>query len=374
MNDPHDGTNAFLAANDDAVVTTPVESALAAAFPDRAVDTYEDAGISWNEDNRALHVRFETGGPAYLKVAVDGDGSRAAREAVVIRHLAAHTDVMVPDILDSDPTGDPPYLATADVGGTPGYRAWQDASDDERVELTHALGRTLARVHACRFEEHGHVTAVDSEGDTDGLPIDPAPWTDVLVDTIEDTRSQADGGRFDHHFDDVLALVDANRDRLNDAPAALLHGDPAQPNAFVHEPAGPDEIEVDAGVGAAEANDFGGRAGGEVVALGLLDFEIAHVGDPVRELQRAKRQFVRSMYDPGTDRHVEAFYDGYRACAGRLPRGFDDRYRLYDAVSYLIVSGFFETWAPDFEVPTGELAVEVRDEMARRLDAAHACR
>lgn len=107
-----------------------------------------------------------------------------------------------------------------------------------------------------------------------------------------------------------------------------------------------------------------------MVSVGLLDWELAHVGDPVRELQRAKRQFVLSQYDPGTDRHVDAFYDGYRATAGGLPAGYADRYRIYDAVTYLGVSGFFEKWAPDVDEPIEDIATDVREEMARRLDAA----
>jgi len=318
-----------------------VETALAAAFPDREVVDVDDAGVSWNEGNRTVAVEFVDGGRAYLKVAVDGDGSRAARERAAMAYVNAHTDAPVPTVLARDRDREHPYIATADVSGRVAWRAWDGAGDDERAALARALGRTLARVHVCRFDSHGHVVG----GDADALELDRGSWTDVLLDTIEFTRVQAGDGRFAYFFDDVVDLVEANRDRLNDAPAALLHGDPAQPNAFVVEAGGPPTV-------------------------GLLDWELAHVGDPVRELQRAKRQFVQSTFDPGTDRHVDAFYDGYREQDSGLPAGFEDRYRLYDAVTYLGVSGFFEKWEGRVDESTEAIAADVREEMTRRLDAA----
>lgn len=334
-----------------------VAAAAAAAFPGRDVDGVEDAGISWNEGNRTVALRFADGERAYLKVAVDGDPSRAATEAAAMRYAAAHTDATVPEVLGVDLDRERPYVATADADGdddataTPAWEAWRDADHGGRETLAAALGRTLASLHEARFDGHGHVVG----GGARGIERDAAPWSTVLLDTIAFTREQAGDGRFVDYFDDVVAVVERDRERLNEAPAALLHGDPARPNAFVREPT------ADGGPGDGPATD---------ATVGLLDFELAHVGDPVRELQRGKRQFVASQFDPGTDAHVDAFYDGYRERAGGLPAGFDERYRLYDAVAYLGVAGFFETWADAVDEPTEELAAEVRSEMERRLDAA----
>ncbi|NHN41061.1 phosphotransferase [Halorubellus sp. JP-L1] len=377
--------------DDDGVVV----DALAAAFPDREVATVGEAGLSWNEGNRTVRVEFAAGDGAYLKVAVDGDGSRAATEAAGLSYANAHTDAAVPTVLARDLDRDRPYLATADVDSSTaedtagvhsataeaapavvGWRAWRNADDDERAALARGLGRTLASVHACRFDDHGHVVG----GDADGLDLDRGAWTDVLLDTIDFTREQAGDGRFAHHFDAVVELVEAGRDRLDRAPAALLHGDPARPNTFVRDAtAGAPDAAATAPDATATAPDATATAPDATATapdvdgtptVGLLDWELAHVGDPVRELQRANRQFVTSTFDPGTDRHVDAFYDGYRERADGLPDGFDDRHRIYDAVAYLGVSGFFEKWEREFETSTDEIAADVREEMDRRLDAA----
>lgn len=201
-------------------------------------------------------------------------------------------------------------------------------------------------MHEHKFDEHGRIAA----GGVHGVDVDPVPWPDLLAEQVEWARERAGGGRFDDYYDDVLALVDDERDRLLAAPAALCHGDPARPNQFVRETAS------------------GGNE--RALTVGLLDWELAHVGDPVRELRRAKRQFVDTRYDPGTERHAEAFQDGYRERAGGRPDGFEDRRRIYDAVTHLGVTGFFERWADDFDAPTDELAAAVSDEMDRRLAAA----
>jgi aminoglycoside phosphotransferase (APT) family kinase protein len=336
-------------------VPAVVEPVLADAFPDREVAAIGDAGPSWNDGNRTVGVEFADGERAYCKVAVDGDPSRAARECGAVAYVDANADVPVPTVLASatGSAADPPYVVTDAVDGVIGWRAWRDADADERAALAHGVGQAFAAVHACRFDHHGRVVG----GDATTLDVDPVPWPDLLADQIRWSRDRADGGRFDGHYDDVLALVDDERDVLRDAPAVLCHGDPARPNQFVRR--------VDAADGADAAAPVG-----DAPTVGLLDWELAHVGDPVRELQRARRQFVDSRYDPGTERHAEAFYDGYREHACSLPDGFEDRRRLYDAVTYLGVTGFFEKWADDFDAPTEDLAAEVDAEMDRRLAAA----
>ncbi|WP_323675812.1 phosphotransferase [Halorubellus sp. PRR65] len=355
----------------DVEVPAVVDPVLAAVFPDREVAAAGDAGPSWNDDNRTVGVEFADGERAYCKVAVDGDPSRAARECGVLAYVDANAVVPTPAVLASatGSAADPPYVVTADVDGTIGWRAWRDADDDERVAFARAVGRTFASVHACRFDAHGRVV----DGDANDLDVDPVPWPDLLADQIRWSRDRAGGGRFDDHYDDVLALVDDERDRLRDAPAALCHGDPARPNQFVHAADATDSTSIGDDTGSTsttDSTDPTSATAERAPTVGLLDWELAHVGDPVRELQRARRQFVDSRYDPGTERHAQAFYDGYRDRAGGLPDGFEDRRRIYDAVTYLGVTGFFERWADDFDTPTDELAAEVADEMDRRLAAA----
>jgi aminoglycoside phosphotransferase (APT) family kinase protein len=325
-----------------------VDAALSRAFPDREVERVGDAGPSWNDDNATVGVTFADGERAFCKVAVDGDPSRVAREAGVLAYVAANAVVPVPRIhaASTGDDADPPFLATAPVDGEIGWRAWRDRDGDERVALARGIGRAFAVVHEHRFDDHGRI----SGGAARGVDVDPVPWPDLLAAQIEWARERAGGGRFEHYYDDVLALVDEERDRLRAAPAVLCHGDPARPNQFVRE--------TDA-------------AGSErAPTVGLLDWELAHVGDPVRELRRAKRQFVDTRYDPGTKRHADAFFDGYRERAGGFPDGYEDRRRIYDAVAHLGVTGFFERWAGDVDAPTSALAAEVSDEMERRLAAA----
>jgi hypothetical protein len=52
---------------------------------------------------------------------------------------------------------------------------------------------------------------------------------------------------------------------------------------------------------------------------------------------------------------------------GALPEGFEARRPIYDAVTFLGVSGFFDEWEHRFDGPTEELAERVRSKMERRL-------
>lgn len=315
-----------------------VAAAIERAFPDRAVASVDDPGPSWNDDNRAVEVTFEHGEPAraYLKVALDGDGSRVRRERAVLAYVQTHRSVPVPEVLAAAPDADPPHLATRPMAGRSLRLAWDDADPDRRATLARAAGRTLAAVHAERFEEHGRVVG----GDAEALAIDRRSWPDLLTEQVERVRDRAAPTRFEDHFDRVLATVDAERAALTDVPAALVHGDPAQPNATWT---------------------------GETV--GLLDWELTHVGDPARELVRACRQVVEPLREPAEDRLVEALHEGYRDRAGGLPEGFAERRPLYRAVTFLGTSAFFERWAPWFDEPEADLAAWTEREMGRRLDA-----
>ncbi|WP_435359336.1 phosphotransferase family protein [Haloarchaeobius sp. DFWS5] len=312
-----------------------LRSALHDAFPDRTVDSTGASGPSWNEQNETVGVEFEDGDRIYLKVALDGDGSRIARESAVLAFVRANSSVPVPTIAACDPSASVPYLATEEVEGRLLHRDWGEADQPARAAMAREVGTALATVHELRFDAHGHVVG----GGASGIDLDTKSWTDVLVDTIGEMQTRAPSDRFDHHFDEVAAAIETNRDLLDDTPAVLLHGDPAMPNCF----------QTDAGVG-------------------FLDWEISHVGDPARDVYRTQdQQFTESSTDD-PERMTTAFYDGYRARAGGLPDGYEARTPIYDAVRLLAYSGHFENYVEYLDESREELADWVTAEMARRLD------
>jgi hypothetical protein len=64
---------------------------------------------------------------------------------------------------------------------------------------------------------------------------------------------------------------------------------------------------------------------------------------------------------------VDAFFAGYRAVAGSLPAGFDERLPVYRAVRHLGWSGYFENYLQFLDESPEELADWIEDEMERRL-------
>jgi aminoglycoside phosphotransferase (APT) family kinase protein len=162
-----------------------------------------------------------------------------------------------------------------------------------------------------------------------------APWPDVLLETVEQTREIATTDRLDRHFDAVVDCIERRRLLLEDAPAALLHGDVTKPNAFV----------VD------------GQSGASAGDIGLLDWELAHVGDPSRDLVRAR------------DRLTDAVIDGYRDRAGGLPAGFEVRESIYRVVRVLGRSGFLDQWVPYLGEPMAALVDRIDAELDSRLAA-----
>lgn len=311
-----------------------VERAIGSAFPDREVAGVETAGVSWNPGNESVRVDFADDEAAYLKVATDGDPARVVTERATLAYVAASGAVPVPTVLASAADTDVPYVATAPLSGTNLAYAWSEYDEGDRAASARAVGAALASLHAERFDRHGHVVG----GSADGLELDAAPWTDVLIDTVERLRSSATSDRFPGAFDDVIAAVRANRDRLDDAPAALLHGDPAKPNTF--------------------RRDDG---------VGFVDWEVAHVGDPARELYRVRDQALDGVRDPAPDRIVDALHDGYRSAAGGLPPGFAERRPIYRAVRFLGTVGFFEATAEFADAPEDEFADWVDAELDRRI-------
>lgn len=245
-----------------------VASVLDRAFPDRDVADASPAGVSWNESNRTVRVEFGDAEAIYLKVALDGDGSRITRERAAIAYAGTNGGVRVPEVVASDPGWTVPYLATAPVAGRSLVAAWSDWEREERTDAARRFGSALANLHAHRFEGHGHVVG----GDESDLALETAPWTDVLVETIREARTLAPCDRFDRHFDDAIAAVEANRERLNEAPAALLHGDPAMPNCFIAD--GPARSLADDASAESPTDDASAESTTDDQSVGFLDWEL----------------------------------------------------------------------------------------------------
>jgi len=217
-----------------------VETALGAAFPGRPIDRTFEVGPSWNGANETVGVAFADGAPRLLQGRRRGrrepDRPRTGRASVPRRGA---TD------FGSRGTGRRPGR----VGAVPRHRAGAGSrtarrlgggGEEQREALLRRVGATLATLHAERFETHGEIVGGSDTGETgsrseSALILDPAPWPDVLRATIERTREIGTSERLADHYDAVFDCVEANRDRLGGAPAALLHGDVAKPNLFVDD-------------------------------------------------------------------------------------------------------------------------------------------
>jgi len=320
-----------------------VTTALGAAFPGRSIERLTGVGPSWNGANDTVGVVFADGARAFCKVASDGDGTRIARESAVIRYVNAERPVGVPEVLAADPDADVPYLVTAPAPGREVLDAWEGFGEErpsDREALLRRIGAALATLHAERFESHGEIVGSDATG---GLALDRAPWPDVLIKTIGRTREIGTSERLAGHYDAVTDCVEANRERLCDAPAALLHGDVAMPNLFVAEGDGPEGITP-------------------------IDWELAHVGDPVRDLVRAEDQLLNGFDYRGPERYARAFRAGYRERAGGLPDGFAARRPVYEVVRMLGRSGFLDQWTTYLDEPMADLVDRAQAELRARLD------
>lgn len=354
-----------------------VGDALEAAFPDRPVeDLVVDLGPSWNGGNDTVRVDFADGDSVYLKVAIAGDGSRIARERAVLAYVAGTGSVPVPSVLAADADADVPYLATGPAPGRELLPAFEAAGRSRRRSLLWRVGAALAAVHERRFETHGEIlgdgrhggaldtadgrsagersadgrSAGDVTGGGAGLELETADWTDVLCATIERTREIGTTDRLEGHFAAVRDCVEANRDVLDGAPAALLHGDVTKPNLFV-------TAEGDG----ADATDGPGVA--------AIDWELSHAGDPARDLVRAEDQLLNGFDSTGPERFASALRDGYRERAGGLPKGFERRRPIYEAVRMLGRSGFIDQWVPYLDEPLDDLVERADAELRARLNA-----
>ncbi|QUO47025.1 MULTISPECIES: phosphotransferase family protein [Halorubrum] len=343
----------------------PIDRALAAAFPDREVDRLTGVGPSWNGANETVGVVFADGERGFLKVALADESRRLARERAVLGYVGEHGPLAVPEVLAADPDGDPAYLATAPAPGRGLLGVYEAASGDERERLLRRVGGALAALHADRFESHGEIVGAGTEtgsaaegavtADADaptGLAIEFASWTDVLLATVERTREIGTSERLADHYDAVVDCVRANRDLLDGAPAALLHGDVTKPNLFVT---------AEGGRADATATDDPGVA--------AIDWELSHVGDPARDLVRAEDQLLNGFDSTGPDRFVAALREGYRERAGSLPEGFDRRRPVYEVIRMLGRSEFIDQWVPYLDEPLDALVERADAELRARLDA-----
>ncbi|MFW5917841.1 MAG: phosphotransferase family protein [Halorubrum sp.] len=345
-----------------------VVSALDEAFPDRTVAKLSGVGPSWNGANETVGVVFADGGRAFCKVAVDGDGTRIARERAVLRYLAAERHFSVPDVLAADPDAAVPYLVTAPAPGRELRDVWEGVDDAAREALLRRVGATLATLHAERFETHGEIVGLESDGEGgEGelrLDVEPAPWPDVLRATIERTREIGTSERLADHYDAVFDCVESNRERLAGAQAALLHGDVAPPNLFVVDAT--DASKAPGTRGQSEASD---AESGQCRSDGIvpIDWELAHVGDPARDLVRAEDQLLNGFDSTGPERFSAALYAGYRERAGGLPEGFAERRPIYEVVRMLGRSGFIDQWTAYLDEPMESLVERADAELRARL-------
>lgn len=309
--------------------------AVSSALPNATIDTIETAGPSWNQTTQVARVSFLDSESVYCKITPnDLDGTELRAETGAIRYAGANTPVTVPTVVET--TADPvPALVTEPVAGTPVDNEWFDVSPERRETLACRLGRTLASIHAERFDRPGEIVG----GDTDKLVIEHAPWPDVLRKDILENRRLAETSRFDPEYDRLLDAIEANREKLTDIPARLLHCDPATPNCF----------------------DTGDDR------LTMLDWGNSVVGDPVRGLNRAREQALASLREPASDRLVGALHEGYRDVAGSLPPGFTERNAVYDVVIQLASAGYVERLAEWRDESETELTAWLRDDLDRRL-------
>lgn len=321
---------------DDDTVDEDIAAALTDAFPERECTEVVPAGPSWNDLNETVRVEFADGRSAFLKTAADGDGSRIARERAVIDYVGTHCNVVVPTVVASEATGEPPYLVTAPMRERSLASRWTALSASERTTALRQIGSALGDVHSRTFARHGHVV----DGGADGLSLDTGSWTTVLVERIEAMREIASSDRFERYHDEVIEAVEANRERLDPAPATLVHGDPAMPNIFRSE-----------------------------TTLGFVDWEIAHIGDPARELHRARDQLLESRNLEEREELVTALREGYRRRAGSLPAGLDERAPIYDAVRFLGTAGFFDKVVEFSDESAEAVATRIEAEMTDRLAA-----
>jgi fructosamine-3-kinase len=143
--------------NDNTKTDEYIRTTLTTAFPEREIEELRPAGPSWNDLNETVRVEFGGSQVVFLKIAVDGDGSRITRECAVIDYVGAHCDVGVPTVIANEPSNDPPYLVTAPMREQSLAQQWADLTKPEHATVLRQIGTALADIHSQEFEQHGHI-------------------------------------------------------------------------------------------------------------------------------------------------------------------------------------------------------------------------
>lgn len=308
-----------------------IASALASAFPNRAVDAVTSSGGEWSDASRTAQVAFADGQRAYLTIA---DPKSIIRERAALTYVDTSCEIAVPAVLAANSNSELAYLVTTPLDGATVADVWDSVDRTERSQIVRSVGHALAEIHACRFVDHGWIL----DGNANELMVDAAPWPNVLVDVIERLWDSATTDRFDWYFDEVVDIVKANRDRLDGAPSALLHGDPDQPNC----------VWTDDGIG-------------------FVDWEASLVGDPTWELYRARCQLAGMPMGEGPEWLVGSLHEGYRERVGSLPDSYGDYGRIYEMVQFTLTAGHADKTAGFLDKPDVEFLEWVEKEAQRRL-------
>jgi aminoglycoside phosphotransferase (APT) family kinase protein len=320
-------------------MTVPAET-LAAAFPDRAVaETTVPEGAD-HPGNHTVRVTFADGTAAYLKFAADGDARRVVRDAAAARFVRANAALRAPEVLAVDGKADPPYVATAALSGE-SLLARQRATDENgRAALVRTVGRTLAHLHEPEFETPGRIIG----GCADGLDLAETAWPAALRTSLDERTGMHFADRFAALPERADALLADAAGALAGVEPALLHEDPNRGNVLLADGEPP----------------------------GLIDWETAVVGDPALSLARGESHHVDvADADPDLrERLRAALYGGYRAVAGGLPAGYEQRRTVYRVVTFLLTAQTFDLWAPEASESAADLAAWVRREFDARLRAA----
>jgi aminoglycoside phosphotransferase (APT) family kinase protein len=157
------------------------------------------------------------------------------------------------------------------VPGQPAATVLPGMTDDQRLDFFRQLGETTRQIH-------------NSGGNIFGPSWNRQRfygWPELVLSDCEGFLQDAfDFGLDEDQFDELMDLVQENRDDLDLVRGALIHSDLAMHHIFVEQKAKRWKIS------------------------GLIDFEFARVADPVSE------GLVLDMLQR-TDADARAFFDGY---------------------------------------------------------------
>lgn len=206
--------------------------------------------------------------------------ARFQREAAVLRHVGAETELPVPEVLAE---ADGAVLLEFLPGTHRSNRFWRP-HDLAAVELDSA-GKTLARLHRALPRDDTGPAVPAGPGRT--LAVQEEGWPGFLHRTASTHLDQL-ADLDDYRFADLLpALRDAVEDHVARAAApdpALLHRDFRPANLLFRDGA----------------------------VAGVVDWERAVAGDPLYDLVKAEMNFAAQFPAAERERRWDAFLRGYR--------------------------------------------------------------